>query len=161
MALMKQIAQHFRQVHFGGNWTDVNLKDSLADLSWQEAITQLPTLNTIAQLVFHSNYYVSAVLKRLQGEPLNASDKFSFDLSPITSAEDWQKLVKKVLEEAELFAHQVEKMDEAKLLEDFAGSQYGNYYRNLLGIIEHTHYHLGQIVLIKKIIRQSKNSTLK
>jgi uncharacterized damage-inducible protein DinB len=156
MAFIQQIAKHFRDVHFGGNWTTVNLRDTLADISWQQAITKVHNLNTIAALVFHINYYVSAVLNVLQGEPLNASDKFGFDLPPITSAEDWQKLVAKALTEAELFAVQIEKLDEAKLFEDFANPKYGNYYRNLLGIIEHTHYHLGQISLIKKILNETK-----
>lgn len=61
----KQIAKHFRDVHFGGNWTFVNLKDTLADITWQEAITKYKDLNTIATLVFHSNYYVNPVLKVL------------------------------------------------------------------------------------------------
>jgi len=30
--LTKQLAKHFRDVHFGGNWTSVNLKDSLAGI---------------------------------------------------------------------------------------------------------------------------------
>lgn len=89
---------------------------------------------------------------------MNASDKFSFALLPITSAEDWQKLVNKALTEAELFAVQIEKLDEAKLFDDFTDPKYGNYYRNLHGIIEHTHYHLGQISLIKKILNETKAS---
>lgn len=156
MTLIQQIAKHFRDVYFGGNWTTVNLKDSLADISWQQAITRVYDLNSIAALVFHINYYVNPVLKVLQGEPLNASDKFSFDLHPITSAYEWQKLVTKVLTEAELFAEQIEKLDETKLFEDFIDGKYGSYYRNLHGIIEHTHYHLGQIILIKKILKGSK-----
>jgi hypothetical protein len=59
------------------------------------------------------------------------------------------------LTEAELFAEQIEKIDEAKLFEDFADPKYGSYYRNLLGIIEHTYYHLGQISLIKKILNEN------
>jgi hypothetical protein len=156
MTFIQQIAKHFRDVHFGGNWTTVNLKDTLAGITWEQAITRVHNLNTIAALVFHINYYVSAVLKVLQGEPLNASDRFSFDLPPVTCDEDWQKLVNKALTEAELFAVQIEKLDEAKIFEDFADPKYGNYYRNLLGIIEHTHYHLGQISLIKKILNETK-----
>jgi hypothetical protein len=155
-ALTKQLANHFRAVYFGGNWTSVNLKDTLAGIGWQQAVTKVHHLNTIAALVFHINYYVSAVLKVLEGAPLTASDKFSFDLPPITSAEDWQKLVAKTFTEAELFAGQIEKLDEAKLYEDFADPKYGNYYRNISGIIEHTHYHLGQIVLIKKMLNETK-----
>lgn len=156
MTLIKQIATHFRAVYFGGNWTSVNLKDTLANISWEEAITTVEHLNTIATLVFHINYYVAPVLKVLEGEPLKTSDKYSFDLPAITSAEDWQKLVNKVLAEAELFAAAIEQLDETKLLEDFSDPKYGNYYRNLHGIIEHTHYHLGQISLIKKILKEAK-----
>ncbi|HEY5371779.1 MAG TPA: DUF1572 domain-containing protein [Hanamia sp.] len=154
MSQTKQIAKHLREVYFGGNWTSVNLKDSLADINWQQAITKVHNLNTIAALVFHINYYVSAVLKVLKGESLNASDKFSFDLPPVTSAEDWQKLSDKTFTEAALLATQIEKLDETKLYEDFDDAKYGSYYRNLLGIVEHTHYHLGQIVLIKKILNE-------
>lgn len=153
MSLVEQIAKHFREVHFGGNWTAVNLKDTLSGVTWQQATTKVDNLNTIAVLVFHINYYVSAVLKVLLGGPLDASDKFSFDLPPLTSEEDWQKLVAKALTEAEQFALQIEKMEEQKLFEEFAAPQYGNYYRNLTGIIEHTHYHLGQISLMKKMLR--------
>ncbi|MEP7109471.1 MAG: DUF1572 domain-containing protein [Ferruginibacter sp.] len=159
MTLTKQIAKHFRDVYFGDNWTSVNLKDTLADISWKEAITKVHNLHTIATLVFHINYYVTPVLKVLQGEPLNASDKFSFELPPISSEGDWQKLVAKALTEAELFAVRIEKLSEAKLFEDFADPQYGNYYRNLHGIIEHTYYHLGQISLIKKILNEQKQAT--
>jgi uncharacterized damage-inducible protein DinB len=156
MVSTEQIAKHFRDVHFGGNWTSVNLKDTLEGITWEQAITKVHNLNTIATLVFHINYYVSAVLKVLQGEALQASDKYSFDHPPINSADDWQKLVTKALAEAELFAVQIEQLDETKLWEDFTDPKYGNYYRNLSGIIEHTHYHLGQITLVKKILNETK-----
>jgi hypothetical protein len=161
MKLTEQIANHFREIHFGGNWTSVNLKESLADVNWQQATTQVYSFNTIAALVYHTNYYVSAVLKVLQGEPLNSKDKFSFDHPPIQSQEDWKKLLNKTWEDAENFATLIEQLPESKLGETFTDENYGNYYRNIHGIIEHTHYHLGQIVLIKKILIQKANpSTL-
>ena len=152
MTLPKQLAKQLRDVHVGGNWTAVNLKDSLADVSWQQAITKVDGLHTIAVLVFHINYYMSPVLKVLRGEPLVASDKFSFDLPAVNCDEDWQQLKDKAFREAALLANEIEQMDEAIIFHDFAGGQYGNYCRNLLGIIEHTHYHLGQISIIKKLI---------
>jgi hypothetical protein len=155
MDLTKQIAKHFREVHFGGNWTSSNLKDNLADVNWEQATTQVYSINTIATLVFHLNYYVSGVLKVLQGGPLEIKDKFSFDLPPILSREDWEKLLDKTWADAEHFASLVEQLPESKLWEDFTDSKYGNYYRNFHGIIEHLHYHLGQIVLVKKILSQT------
>jgi uncharacterized damage-inducible protein DinB len=153
MNTTQQLAKHCRDVHFGGNWTFVNLKDTLADITWQEATTQYQDSNTIATLLFHINYYINPVARVLQGEPLNASDKFSFDCPTITSQEEWEHLVQKALNEAEQFAKEIEKLEESKLFEVFSEEKYGNYFRNLLGIIEHTHYHLGQIALIKKMIR--------
>lgn len=147
-----QIARHFREVHFGGNWTSVNLKDSLAGIGWQQATTKVYSLNTIAALVYHINYYVSAVLKVLEGGPLDAHDKYSFDLPLIQSQEDWEKLLNKTWTDAKNFADLIEQLPGSKLENDFSEKKYGSYYRNLHGIIEHTHYHLGQIVLIKKII---------
>ena len=154
MSLTKQIAKHFREVHFGGNWTCSNLKDTLADVSWKQAITPVHSFNTIATLLYHMNYFVSAVLKVLEGEPLNASDKYSFDHPPINCREDWQRLVDKALADAEKFAGLVEQLPESKLWENFSEEKYGNYYRNIHGIIEHTHYHLGQVALVKKILLQ-------
>ena len=154
MNLTAQIAKHLREVYFGENWTSSNLKDNLADVTWQQATTQIYSLNTIATLVYHMTYYVSAVLKVLQGEALDAKDKYSFDHPPILSENDWKKLLNKVWTDAENFASLIEQLPEPMLWEDFSDKKYGNYYRNLHGIIEHLHYHLGQIVLIKKILLQ-------
>ena|SRR5215204_7205482 len=156
MNLTAQIAKHFRDVHFGGNWTSVNLKDSLVGITWQQATTQIYSLNTIVTLVFHMNYYVSAVLKVLQGEQLDAHDKYSFDHPAIGSQEDWEKLLNKTWADAGKFANLIEQLPETKLGETFSDEKYGTYYRNLHGIIEHTHYHLGQIILIKKILLQGR-----
>ena len=155
MNLPEQIAKLFRDVHYGGNWTSVNLQESLTDVTWQQATTKVYSFNTIAALVYHMNYYVSAVLKVLQGEPLNASDKYSFDHPPILSQQEWEKLLNKTWTDAENFAILLEQLPESKLGEIFSDEKYGNYYRNIHGVIEHCHYHLGQIVLIKKILFQT------
>ena len=145
-------AKHFRGIHFGGNWTSVNLKESLVDVDWQMATTSVHSFNTIATLVFHINYYVSAVLKVLEGNPLDASDKYSFTHAPILSQQDWENLLAKVWADAEAFAVLVEQLPDSKLQQVFSDEKYGSYFSNIHGIIEHSHYHLGQIVLIKKIL---------
>lgn len=153
MNITAQIASHFRAVHFGGNWTSVNIKKVLEDVTREEAITQVYDFNTIAILVFHINYYVSGVMQVLKGGTLDIKDKYSFECPLIKNQEDWQDLIHKTLTEAEEFAKHIEVLPESALWEDFTDPKYGNYYKNLHGIIEHTHYHLGQIVLIKKILR--------
>jgi uncharacterized damage-inducible protein DinB len=154
MNLPQQVAKHFREVYFGDNWTDVNLKDSLAGVDWELATTQIYSCNSIATLLFHMNYYVSRVLKLFQGQPFDAHDNNAFDHPPVKNQEDWDNLQKLVFADAEAFASQIEKLPESKFEEIFVSEKYGNYYRNIHGIVEHNHYHLGQIVLLKKIIGQ-------
>ncbi len=156
MKLTEQIAKQCRDVHYGGNWTASSLKQHLAEIDWHQAVTKVNSLNTIADLVYHMNYYVSAVLKVLQGGPLDAHDKFSFDHPPILSQTDWEKLLNKTWTDAEDFAFLIEQMPETRLQEIFEDKKYGTYYRNIHGVIEHIHYHLGQIVLIKKILLQTE-----
>jgi DinB superfamily len=156
MPITALIAKHFREIHFGVNWSWSNLKDQLSDITWLEATTQIDGFNTIAALVYHINYYVGAVIKVLEGGPLDASDKFSFAVPAITSDADWQAMLDKMWSEAEIMATLIEQIPDDKLEDVFVLEKYGNYYRNLHGVIEHSHYHLGQIVVLKKVLRMKQ-----
>ncbi len=157
MSLSRHIAKQLREVYFGGNWTASVLKGNLRDLTWQQATTQIASLNTIAALVYHINYYVDAILKVLQGHSLDAHDKYSFSHPIISSQAEWEQLLAKTLSDAEKLAACVEALPESKLWQVFSHEKYGDYYRNIHGVIEHTHYHLGQIVLIKKMLTSTNN----
>lgn len=152
MNLTANIAKLFRDAYFGGNWTAVNMQTVLKDVTWQQATTQVQDFNTIATLVFHINYYIGVAEKVLKGEPLVGSDKEAFTHPPIESKDDWDNFLNKTWREAEDFAQLIEQLPEDMLWQDFSQNKYGNFYRNIHGIIEHLHYHLGQIVLIKKLI---------
>jgi DinB superfamily len=152
MDVTAQIAKHLRDAYFGGNWTASNLKQHLSDVTWRQATTQIGSFNTIVALVYHMNYYTSTIIKVLQGGPLDAHDKYSFGHPPISSEQDWQNLLDKTWADAETLAALIERLPDAALGENFLDGKYGTWYRNLAGLIEHTHYHLGQIVLIKKML---------
>jgi hypothetical protein len=51
MTLPQQIAKHFPDTFFGGNWTSVTLKDQVTGLSWKQATKAVYSFNTIAALV--------------------------------------------------------------------------------------------------------------
>jgi hypothetical protein len=158
MNFSAQFAKHLRDVHFGGNWTGVNLKDQLAGITWEQATAKLHSFNTIAALTFHVNYYVDTILKVLSSEPLTAHDKYSFDHPPIQSQQDWEKLLNKVWADAEALAKEMENFPDEKLDDVFVMEKYGTYSRNFQGLIEHTHYHLGQITLIRKLLLENSKS---
>lgn len=156
MNISAQIAKHVREVHFGGNWTSVNLKETLEGINWQQASTKVASFNTIATLTYHMNYFVSAVANVLAGEPLDAKDAYSFDHPPLHSQQDWEAMLDKTWTDAGRFAALIEQLPESRLWEDFTDKKYGTYYSNIQGIIEHIHYHLGQVVLIKKILQEEE-----
>lgn len=153
--LTPQLAKHFRDVYYGGNWTWVNLRDTLKDITWEEAVTEVHGGNTIAVLVYHISYYVTVQLNVLKGGSLEGTDKDSFNAPAIRSAEDWDQLLNRIWQEADEYAVLVGQLPEDRLQEFFVIEKYGTWLRNLLGLIEHTHYHLGQIVILKKWIRKS------
>ena len=154
MQTTTQIAKHLRDVFFGGNWTCSDFKKHLAGVTWQDATTPIYGLNTIAKLAYHVHYYVLAQIMVLKENKLEASDKFSFDHPPIAAQSDWDDLVEKILAKAEELAALIENLSDEQLNAGFIDPKYGNYYRNFAGMIEHCHYHLGQLVIIKKIIAQ-------
>lgn len=156
METTAHIIRHLRAVYFGGNWTAVNLKETLTGLTWEQATTRVHSFNTIAALVYHINYYVCAITTVLEGNPLEANDKYSFELPSIRSQQDWENLLEKIWNDAEKLAVLIGQFPENRLNEFFVEEKYGTYFRNFIGVIEHIHYHLGQMVLIKKIILENK-----
>ncbi|MGI9158633.1 MAG: DinB family protein, partial [Saprospiraceae bacterium] len=108
-------------------------------------------LNTIAQLTFHINYYLRGILQVFRGGALEIRDKYSFDLPELRSEADWDRLVNDFIQNAESFAAYVEILDDALFDQPFVDEKYGSYLRNIEGVIEHSYYHLGQVVLIRKI----------
>ena len=152
-----QIAKHLRDLHFGKNWTWSYIKQHLDQITWQQAITKVYSLNTIAVLVYHINYYIKGQIDFLEKGTLDIQDKFSFDCPPIRSENDWQRLKEKTFTEAEKLAKLIEQINDSQLWEFFKEEKYGNYYRNFHGLIEHSHYHLGQIVIIKNILLARQN----
>lgn len=150
-----QLAKHLREVHFGGNWSCSCFKDHLSVLNYKEALQQLPHLNSIATLTVHCSYYVNVLIEVLKGKPLNSKDEYSFYLPEIKSQQDWNKLLNDIFNRAEEAATLLEQMPDSKLDENFTDEKYGIYFRNINGIIEHLHYHLGQIVLLKKLIQHN------
>lgn len=153
MKLTAQIAERFKEIMLNGEWVvGTNYQAQLTDINWKQATIKLNNLNSIAELVFHVDYYIAGILNVFENGELEIRDKYSFDMKPITSQEDWLKLLNKFFTDAEKLAQKLEQMPEEKLEEVFVEQKYGNYQRNINALIEHSFYHLGQIVFIKKMI---------
>ena len=152
-----QIASRFREVILNGTWiANTNFKDQLLDLDWQIAIKKVDSLNTIADLTQHIHYYISGILNVFNGGTLDIKDQFSFNFPPIESQEKWNLFLNRFWNDSEQFVLKVESISDEKLESVFVDEKYGSYRRNIEAMIEHSYYHLGQIVFIKKMLLQDK-----
>lgn len=148
------LANRFREVILNGVWiANTNFKNELTAVDWKLATTKYQNLNTIALLAQHIHYYVNGIKQVFLGGNLEIRDRFSFDFPEIESQSQWEIFLDKFWKDAEEFADLIEKMSEEKLLENFVDEKYGSYSRNIDAMIEHSYYHLGQIVLIKKLLK--------
>lgn len=154
MNVSQQISDHLRDSFYGVNWTEVDLKHTLQDVTVEEALKKVYNLNTIASIVWHINYFIERANFVLEGKEMPAgSQEESLTHPEIKSEEDWEKLQKRLFENADKFSNRVKDLNSDQLFEIFIRPANGNYLRNILGNLEHTYYHLGQIVLLKKILR--------
>lgn len=153
MTRNKTIASRLREVLLNGHWiANTNVKEQIQSINWQQATQRIDNLNTIAALTFHLNYYLAGLINAFKNGKLEISDKYSFDLPPITSETAWNKLVSEFIANSEKFAKIVEQMEEDAFDKPFIDEKYGTVLRNIEGVIEHSYYHLGQISLIRKMI---------
>ena len=151
------LAKRLEEVLLNGRWiANTNYKDEIDHITWAQATQKIGKLNTVAALIYHINYYLAGILNVFRGGELQIKDKYSFDLPPIESENEWKRLVDDFINNSEEFVKEVAEMPDTKLEELFVDEKYGTYQRNIEGVIEHSYYHLGQVSLIKKLITGNK-----
>lgn len=145
------LADHLHQVFFGGNWTVSCFKNQLADVSITSAKERKGKLNTILELTYHIAYFVRVQLRAFETGIIKGKDSESFDHPNIVTEQEWQQMIQDILEDSEALCAHVRALRDDQLSEDFIGGGYGSYSRNIMGLIEHTHYHLGQTAMLKRM----------
>lgn len=154
--LAPQLSLQFSEVFLDGNWVATNYKSQLEDLNYDEAFAKVANHNTIALLTFHINYYIEGVLKAMDNGSLDIRDKYSFDMPHDMDSDRWNDLKNSFYNNAELMASRIAAMSDREIMAPFVERKYGNNYRNIHALIEHGFYHLGQLVLIKKLLREAQ-----
>ena len=148
-----QLSQRLEEVFLNGKWiANTNFKIALDDVHFEQATTLHGNHNSIAALTFHINYYLDGLLNVFKGGPLEIRDKYSFDMPSLNTEKEWTDLKNVLYNNATLFSTYVKGCSDDQLHMVFVKEEYGTYRRNIERIIEHAFYHLGQILLLKKII---------
>ena len=147
----QQLADRLREVILNGTWiANTNYRNELENLDWKLANSNTISKNSIAILAQHIHYYIAGVKNVLEGGKLDIKDKYSFDFDEITSQKQWTAFLNRFWTDTEDLSVLIEKLSDSQLNEDFTDPKYGSFQRNFDALIEHSYYHLGQIVLMKK-----------
>ncbi len=157
--LTAHIAKNIEEFYFGGNWTDVSLRDSLKGLDWRLAQKKIEPFHSISELVYHINYFIAVVIPVLEGKPLKGKDAESFDVPEFKSRTEWDLFLDQVWADARKFTELIRRLPDEQLDDHFTDEKYGTFRKNLNGIIEHSHYHLGQITLLRKMLEQEQEKS--
>ena len=154
MNLATELAVQFNSVYLAKDWVSTtSIKTQLSDLRWEEAVTKISLLNSIADLARHLDYYIKGIIGVLEGGSLDMHDAESFSFAPIRSQKEWEECMESLWNHASEFSRLVAGLSPQEMEAPFANAQYGSNYHNINAMIQHIYYHLGQIVVIKKLIR--------
>lgn len=152
MEIKSLAAQHIREV-LKGNWSDIFLEDVLQDVTLEEAKFIPPSKNSIAMLAHHIKFYNEAVLLRVVKDNRAVNyDANGFDVPELKTEADWLQLKEATLSSFTNLADKALAMPEEQLFE-LTPSGIVTFYKTLHGVTEHAYYHMGQMVVIKKMIR--------
>jgi hypothetical protein len=156
MQLKEAIAQHLLEVHEGNNWTEVDLAHTLQDVMLAEATTlTAASPNTIASLVHHLTFWNRVMARRAQGIATEIGEANGFDVPVLKTEADWVELKADSIRSAHELAAAIQQVEDLSFTTPILPN-YSSVYKNLQGSVEHVHYHLGQLVILKNLVRSQR-----
>jgi uncharacterized damage-inducible protein DinB len=156
MSEAKRMAELYRSVYEGDDkgeaWHGPALKPLLKDVTAPQASRSSETGgHSILQLVLHLAYWEETILRRLQGEiidaPLNSPDDWPSNRKLTDS--DWKAALSRIEKSHTALRRSIENCSDEKLKQTVPDRNHDNYML-LHGIIHHCVYHTAQIALTKK-----------
>ena len=154
MAELEHIHKQLARSFCSDRWLFPAVRDSLESVSAATAAARpIAKAHTIWEIVVHMTRWKEAALRMLRGEEVNRTydPDNVWDWPPVTVNTDdaWPKAVQQLEKAHEELLAVVENMDESQLERLVPGERFTTG-ELLHGVIEHDHYHSGQIALLKK-----------
>lgn len=148
-----RIIKLFADLYEGNPWLGVNWMDTLNTISAEKASRRIAEgRNTIWEIVNHVIHWRRNVLQRLHGDVITTPDHNYILPVSDTSEIAWQRTLKELHLSQQEWLVFLEGCDENQFSKIYPNNQM-TYYEHIHGILQHDAYHLGQIVLLAKMIQ--------
>ena len=147
-----RISSLFNDLFDGNPWIDVNLVDSLYNLTAEQASRRiLPRSNTIWEITNHMISWRKIVLKRLQGKIVPTAPDNYVEPVPDQSALAWKKTLSSLTNTQKARNQLLENYEAQSFSKIYPGNGM-DHYKHIHGILQHDAYHLGQIKMLLKYV---------
>ena len=148
----QRVSKLFSDLYDGNAWIDVTIVRTLKNINSGQAFSRpVAKLNSIWEIVNHLISWRETVLKRMQGEIVEEPKNNYFEPVKNNSEDAWSVTLKRMEESQQLWLEFLSKFNNQDLGKFYVQSKY-TYYDLIHGILQHDAYHLGQIVLLKKLV---------
>lgn len=145
-----RIEKLYTDLHHGDSWIGTNFKDALHGITATIAAAKpFENCNSIWQLVSHVIYWRTKVTNRIHGNN-NPPPFIDFRLPEEMDEDNW----KRTIHDFESAYHQLRNAIHTfkdEHLDKPSPKEGQTYYQLMIGCLEHDAYHLGQIILLKKV----------
>jgi uncharacterized damage-inducible protein DinB len=143
-----RIADQLKRVYEGKAWLGPALRDILSDVTQEQAARRpIANAHTIWELVLHIGAWMRIGRERLAA---TKTRDYTEDENWPPMAGSWQDTLAMLEREERQLEQAILKFPDERLNEPAPATEPQTFYELLHGIVQHTAYHAGQIVLLKK-----------
>ncbi len=150
---INRIVKLFADLQHGDCWIGNNFKEVLHGVDFKKAIENISgNTNSIWQLVAHITYWRTTVVNRLTGTD-NPPPFLDFLLPNDPSEENWRQALHDFEAAYHLLRNAIHSFHEENLQKPSPRKDQ-TFYELIMGCLQHDAYHLGQMMLLKKVLAQ-------
>jgi len=157
-AKIKIYADQLRQNYEGGSWQGETFIAKLQDIDAETAFLQpYPGIHSVAEIVWHCCYWRNVLINALDGDYAyreRTLQELNFLSLEAVRQKGWNTLLSELEHTQTVILEKLGSFRDRDLLREYKPGHTFDYL--VTGIIQHDIYHLGQIGLVKKIVKSEK-----
>lgn len=148
----ERIKKLFEDLYNGNPWIDVTIMGTLKNISAKHAAKKIfPDRNSIWQIVNHLTSWRENVLLRVQGNEIISPNNNYFMEITDSSETAWEEALERLANSQKQWTDFLKNFNESQFDKIYPSNKM-TYYEHIHGILQHDAYHLGQIVLLSKLV---------
>jgi uncharacterized damage-inducible protein DinB len=153
MGEKQRILKMLSDLYDGSPWTDLSILGVVGDLTAAQASAKpIAQMHSVWEYLNHIIYWRTVIARILSGQAgRQDGDAADFEQIPDTSETAWRETLSRLERCQETLVGVVSKVCDGKL-DAFDQNFKATYYELIQGVVQHDAYHLGQAMIVKKIV---------